>query len=172
LLLRDAVVQLARVLFDSDDPIPVVLRWDPAIAPIVLDIAARFGGGTGRLVWAFVSPMVMRDHHALLPLADWRRGKLVKVPSTHPSVPHAVSRAMGSVSLRAAIFVGGTDDVETDADELAPGVQRFAVASTGGTARALILAPRGLYTGGNALSTAELNTSSYLELFKKVTSII
>ena len=167
LLVRDAIGQLARAFFDKNDPLPIIVAWDAAISPVLLDVASRFGGGTQTLVWVVVTPRDMKAERRAIGAADWRRGAIVPLAS-HNGVPRTV---IAERKLRAVVFIGGRkSDVGEDADALSISkVPRYAIASTGGVAEDLLTQDGSTYgatnpTVGNLIAVP----GSYLELFHKV----
>jgi len=172
LFLRDAVAAVGRVFSDRDEPVPVITHWGPSITPQLLEAAARFAGHKPPWVTVFMT----KGEGATDPLvafADWTCGSLVETDSDQPQSRRT---AMLQVRYRCAIFLGGGDDVRTDATELAshqlhaaPGAKRrlFAVASTGGAAAEVFRQESAAYGGG--LPGVELERpTSYTVLMKRI----
>jgi len=169
LLLRDALGQLARVFFERDLPLPIVVGWDSTITPLLLDVASRFGGGQGPLVSVFVTDSDLKVLFHPMSAADWRRGELVRVPGFQPRID--ARQAMVGCDIRAAIFLGGGKSDVLDDAQVPLGKQtfRFAVGSTGGAAHMLLASHGSDYAGGNRHLAAELKQAgSYLLLFRDI----
>lgn len=165
LLIRDAVSSLARVFFDRDDARPVVVAWHRSITPLLLDVAANFGGGEPHetLVWVICAHQDERT--GLLQMADWRRGRLLDMARDHAR--HSVANQLGAL-----VFVNGAPDCADDDQSLPQDIARFALASTGGQAAELARhAPSpGAYAGGDVQFADELadEHTSYLVVMHKI----
>jgi hypothetical protein len=174
MLVRDAVAQLARACFEPDEghdePFPIVLGWEPTIAPIVLDAARRLGGaGTGPLVAVYISADRIPRESTNLSLADWTRGALVTTPATSKN-PQARAEVMTGSGYRGVVFIGGGDDVSHDADAIGTTSRRmFAIASTGGAAEKLLGRRHSPYDGGGTIAHEVLREpGSYIALMRAI----
>jgi hypothetical protein len=162
---RAAISHLARVLFDRETSIPIVLRWEPDITPQLLDAASRFGAGTATLVWVFVPSFGFTDVRELLSFADWSRGRVVQVKGRGVDVARS---ALAHRELRGAVFLGGGSEVDLDAQALPPMVKRFAMGGTGGKAEEL-LKQGDFYAGGSATLLGLLRSpGSFISLAEEI----
>jgi hypothetical protein len=168
LLLGDALAQLARVFFDRDTPLSLVARWDLTIAPAFLDVAARFGGGAGPLMWIFMTDAELQDNKGPISFCDWRRGQLVTFPQNTKSVRDSTRQAIAGRLLRAVILLGGDKDLGEDAAAAPPSARLFAVGSTGSIAQGLLSQGPTFMGGDPQLGPALNEPGSYLLLMREI----
>ncbi len=135
--IHQAVSQLCRHCFSND--VDLVFGGHPAITPMVLESARRFGGGDRKRVVVFQS--LEFDKHILretFQLAEWDLGTALwttKETEQATSLTTMRREMLASPNLVAAVFVGGMEGLREEASlfrELHPGRPCFAVASTGG----------------------------------------
>jgi hypothetical protein len=169
LLLRDALAQLGRVLFDRREPVPVITTWQPSMTPQLLEGAARFGGGTEPLVWVFMTDADKRTDQ-IVQLADWRRGKILGGASASD-----LYMDMLHVGCRCAIILGGGREQQDEVAALLNQHSRggplsfplFAVASTGGIAADELRQHKDDF-GGSVPDLELEHPTSYLVLMQRI----
>jgi hypothetical protein len=174
LLVRDAVGQLCRAVFELDSPRcdAIFVHWDPTITPIVLDVASAFGKGHGPLVQVHIAAHQQANDQEIIDLLDWPRAELVLVTPQATFDARRTAMMQRRSAIRAAVVVGGDDEVENDAAFLAARyVPTFAVASTGGAAEKLFARDRTRYSGGGAFDEEALaGQGSYIVLMREIMS--
>jgi hypothetical protein len=147
------------------------MRWNAALTPIVLDCAARFGGGTNApLIGVFCSDDTI-DNNDALPLADWRRALVFRAGSSESDCRDAIAANSPS----AFVMIGGSTQAGHDVAALARNqtIRRFAVASAGGLAKTLYDHAPLDYGGHDAkLSSAMNSEASYLLLMRQLLQAI
>jgi hypothetical protein len=175
LLVRDAVSQLCRALFESKPtkPVVIIMSWDPVITPIVLDSARTFGPGTRALVQVYLDDKLRGLQSETIDLLDWARGEGIATKSAGKAMGRANQRGamlQRLPSLRGAVFIGGDSDVYEDAMELKSSkIPLFAVASTGGAADRILHNDPLLYSGGNLVPERDLKAAgSYIGLMREI----
>jgi len=163
LLVRDAVAQLCRVFFERSEPAPIAVGWEPSITPAILDAASHFGVGTEPLVWVFMTAEESDELSDQLNVCDWRRARRVGVRPHLETVRTRIAQA----PLRAAIFIGGTEEQLKDSLALPLALPSFAIGSTGGTAKELLTTQGQRFSGAGQIPVASLSKpKSYLVLMR------
>ena len=155
--IRSAVVELTRAALMRG--VRLVFGAHPAISPMVLS-AARDAGAPELSVVVFQSGIYEDEIPAsTLELADWQAGKLFitqvcegrNAEETKARSLAFMREMMVSVpGLRAAVFVGGMDGVEEEAQlfhRAHDGARRYALASTGSAALDLFERDRAAFSG-------------------------
>lgn len=138
-----AVSYLARLAMQDYD---LVFGAHPAISPMVLDVVRRFPSGRSRSVVCFQSKFFQVPQ---IPIPTWDlerdgHGRILWTPASSDVQPSLTVMREAMVSwpnLRAAVFIGGMDGLDEEAELFAREMKRqgqrplrFAVASTGGAA--------------------------------------
>jgi len=153
--IRDAVAHLCRFAFPHD--IQLVFGGHPAISPLVLDAARRSRRAATEHAPAPTLVVVFQSKHFFerippetLELADWTHGALLWTERRPGQTDVARERAsltwmrevmVRSPKLLAALFVGGMEGVEEEAElfrKFNPGTPMFALGSTGSAAGELL----------------------------------
>jgi hypothetical protein len=141
--IHQAVSQLCRHCFSND--LDLVFGGHPAITPMVLESARRFGGGERKRVVVFQS-LEFAEHipRETFQLAQWDLGTALwtaKQSDQAASLTTMRREMLASPKLIASVFVGGMEGLREEASlfqELHPGRRCFAIGSTGGLSADLL----------------------------------
>jgi hypothetical protein len=148
LRIREAIAQLCRFAFSRD--IDLVFGGHPAISPIVLVAARRFGATPRKRVIVFQSLFFWsKIPQETLNFEDWELGTLLWTapqPTDAPTKEASLTwmrklNFRSPQNLLAAVFVGGMEGCIEEADIATrdrPTVPRFAIGSTGSAAADLL----------------------------------
>lgn len=149
--IRKAVSQLCRFAFRHD--VDLVFGGHPAITPMVLESARIFGGEERKRVVVFQSLFFETEiPEETYNLARWDLGTplwTAKEGSRWTSLTTMRREMLASPNLIAAVFVGGMEGLLQEAELFPSDGLCFAVGSTGGAARDLLLLQDG-FSGEHA----------------------
>lgn len=167
--IREAIDNLCRFSFSRD--VNLVFGAHPAISPLVLSAARRFGREARRRVVIFQSLYFFdKAPKPTLDLADQQYGTLLWTAACPPDAPNREASLtwMREVMVRSpkligAVFIGGMDGVEEEAalfQEWNPVKPMFAIASTGAAAADLLARKAKFRAKGLLCSFFEKNADS------------